>query len=55
MLPKRQIVPFHLVIIDRDKALFNVVGQMTDDTSWNERVCDAQKNGRQVNCHAPVA
>ena len=50
---QRKIEPFYLVITDRDKRIFNVVGPMTDDTSWNDRVCAAQDSGRQVNCHNP--
>lgn len=50
---QRKIEPFFLVITDHDKGIFNVVGPMTDDTSWNDRVCEAQKARRQVNCHNP--
>jgi len=53
MSRQRQIKPFFLVITDRDKGLFNVIGPMSDDTSWNDRVCKAQESGRQVNCHNP--
>jgi hypothetical protein len=33
--------------------VFSVVGPMTDDTSWNKRVCDAQDQGRGVRCYTP--
>lgn len=49
---KRRIEPFFLIITDRDQKLFNVVGPMTDDTLWNERVCKAQERQRQVNCQS---
>jgi len=49
----KHIDPFFLVITDRDKGLFNVVGPMTDDNPWNERVCAAQNEGRHVNCQNP--
>jgi hypothetical protein len=26
---------------------------MADHTLWNRQVCEAQKRGRQVNCHTP--
>jgi len=48
-----RIAPFLLVIVDDDRHLFSVVGQMTDDTSWNQRVCDAQDRGRGMRCHTP--
>ncbi len=47
---QRTIAPFHLIITDRDKGVFNIVGPMVDDTEWNERVCQCQGNGRHVNC-----
>lgn len=50
---RRQIEPFLLVITDRDRGLFNVIGPMIDDTAWNDRVCEAQRQGRQVNCDVP--
>jgi hypothetical protein len=26
---------------------------MSDDTDWNNRVCEAQAKGREVRCHTP--
>jgi hypothetical protein len=52
-MPRPRIEPFLLVIVDDDQHAFSVVGPMTDDTNWNNRVCDAQAKGRQVRCHAP--
>ncbi len=49
----KSIAPFFLVVTDRDKGLFNVIGPMSDDTSWNRRVCLAQDQGRAINCHTP--
>ena len=47
---QRKIEPFHLIITDRDKGVFNIVGPMIDDTEWNKKVCQCQDNGRHVNC-----
>ena len=38
-----------------DKGLFIVVGPMTDDTSWNHRVCQAKDAGRGVRCYTAGA
>ena len=42
---------FLMIVIDRDKRVFNVLGPMTDDRVIGQAVCDAQDAGRQVNCH----
>ncbi len=47
-----KIDPFLLVLKDEDRGLFTIVGPMTDDTHWNQRVCQAQGKGRQVRCFA---
>ena len=44
------IQPFYLIITDRDKNRFNVVGPMTDDTEWINKVSHCQDEGRKVNC-----
>lgn len=41
---------FLLVVVDDDKKVFSVEGPMTNDTSWNENICSAQKSGRNVRC-----
>ena len=41
---------FLLVIVDHDRHIFNVVGPMDNDNSWNYRVVQCQKDGRRVNC-----
>ena len=51
----RQINSFFLVLKDEDHGLFTVVGPMTDDTQWNNRVCQAQNNGRLVRCFSAEA
>ncbi len=52
-MPKPRVVePFHLIITNQGRRMFNVVGPMTDDTEWNSRVCAAQEQGREVNCYA---
>lgn len=48
---QKQIKPFYLVITDRDKGLFTVIGPTTDDTLWENDIEEAQKAGRQVNCY----
>jgi hypothetical protein len=53
MTRHRRIEPFFLVITDRDKGLFNVIGPMTDDTMWNNMVSEEQDKGRNVKCHNP--
>jgi hypothetical protein len=52
---QRRIDPFFLVLKDEDRDLFTVVGPMTDDTPWINRVCQAQDQGRQVRCFTPGA
>lgn len=52
---QRKIDPFFLVLKDEDRGLFSVVGPMIDDTPWNNRVCQAQDQGRQVGCFTPGA
>ncbi|MBF6650211.1 hypothetical protein [Methylobacter sp. BlB1] len=44
------IEAFYLIVTDRDKKVFNIVGPMTDDTSWNKKVCECQDQGRHINC-----
>lgn len=51
MAKQRKVDPFYLVITDRDRKLFCVVGPMSDDTDWNRKVDSAQKLGREVNCY----
>lgn len=51
-MPKApRVEPFLLVLKDEDKGIFTVVGPMTDDTSWNDRVCKAQEQKRRVNIY----
>ena len=47
------IEPFTLIVTDRDAKTFSVEGPMADDNPWSDVVVDAQKRGRQVNCHVP--
>jgi hypothetical protein len=39
-----------LVLVDKDKGTFDVLGPMFDDTSWNKRVVEAQHKGRRISC-----
>jgi hypothetical protein len=47
---RRKIVPFFLVVADRDKRVFTVEGPMVDDAEWNEAVGRARREGRRVTC-----
>jgi hypothetical protein len=47
----RKIEPFFIVVTDRDKKVFNLLGPMSDDTQINHRVVQCQEKGRAVNCH----
>ena len=49
-MKRRKIVPFFLIVADRDKRVFTVEGPMVDDAQWNEAVGRAQKEGRPVTC-----
>jgi hypothetical protein len=53
MSRSRKIAPFLLVLIDDENRRFTVIGPISDDTSWNSRVCKAQDEGRQVRCFTP--
>ena len=37
---------YFIAIYDEDRRLYTVVGPVTDDTPWVERVSQAQMNGR---------
>ena len=47
---RTKIVPFFLIVADRDKRVFTVEGPVVDDTEWNEAVGRAQREGRNVMC-----
>ncbi len=53
MASKQESAHFFLVLKDEDRGLFAVIGPMTDDTPWNNRVCQAQDQGRHVSCYTP--
>ena len=42
-MKRRKIVPFFLIVADRDKRVFAVEGPMLDDTAWNEAVVAPKK------------
>jgi hypothetical protein len=44
------IKPFHLVVVDDARKLFNVEGPMVDDTPWIDRVIQAQQAGLEIRC-----
>lgn len=46
------IKPFYLLVTDSDKKVFNIVGPISDDTGWNEKVVKCQEQGRHVNCQS---
>lgn len=41
---------FLLVLVDEDNKNFNIVGPMTDDTGWINRILELQNTGRAVKC-----
>lgn len=42
--------PFYLAIYDDDGQIFTIVGPMTDDTPWIDRIHQGASNGRKVRC-----
>ncbi len=46
----RRVEPFWLVLYDDDRKIFTVVGPMTDDTPWIDRISKAQAQRRQIGC-----
>lgn len=46
---------FRLILVDREQRIFNIVGPMTDDTDWTNKVVEEQQKGRQVNCQTVSA
>ena len=46
--------PFVVIVTDKEANTFSVEGPISDDTRWGNAVCDAQKQGRRVNCHVPT-
>jgi hypothetical protein len=45
--------PYYLAICDEDKKKFNVMGPMSDDSEWTQRVSAAQRQGRRVRIQGP--
>ena len=45
--------PFFLVVVDRDKGVFNVFGPVSDDAPYVREVNVAQLKGRNVDLHNP--
>ena len=54
-MPKQRIrpEPFYLVVLDRDKQVFNVVGLIEDDTPYVRAANKLQDQGRNVQVHNP--
>lgn len=53
-MPKALKGPFVVIVRDDDAKTFSVEGPVADDTRWGKIVSDAQKDGRNVRCHAPT-
>jgi hypothetical protein len=51
MAKPHHVEPFWLVLKDEDRNIFTVVGPMTDDTPWIDRVSKAQGEKRQITCY----
>lgn len=47
---RKSMAQFLLVVVDHDNQTFSIEGPMTDDTSWINKVVEARKAGRNVNC-----
>lgn len=41
---------FLLVVVDHNRGIFNVVGPIAHDATWNKRVVNCQEAGRDVRC-----
>lgn len=52
-MPKRQ--PWGFVIQDDDSKQYAFTGIITDDRGWNDRVSEAQKQGRKLSCFSHTA
>jgi len=46
----KSIEPFWFIVKDDERREFSVVGPITDDSGWTERVARAQDAGRRVRC-----
>lgn len=44
--------PWGLIIYNRDRNLAAFTGQLVDDTEYNKRVVELQKQGYQFNCQS---
>jgi hypothetical protein len=47
---QRRIDPFYLVIYDKDRKLFNVVGPIQNDIPWTEKIESLKNKGKMVTC-----
>jgi hypothetical protein len=48
-MPKaRRVKPFLLLLEDQDEKIFTVIGPITDDTEWGNRVSKAKAEKRRV-------
>ena len=45
-----KIQPFLLFLVDHDNRIFNIVGPISDDTDWTNKIFELQKEGRKVQC-----
>jgi len=50
MSRQKKVEPFLLVISDHDNKVFNIIGPITNDNEWNIKVCNLQKQGRDIRC-----
>lgn len=46
--------PFYVILKDNDTKEFNLVGPVTDDTPYIDRIVEEQKKGRNVTCDTSV-
>jgi hypothetical protein len=50
-MPKhRKIQPFFLFLVDDENRIFNIIGPITNDTDWINKIFELQETGRKVRC-----
>jgi hypothetical protein len=52
MIKKNKFKQMFVIVADRDKKQFNVLGPVIDDTQITNKVCEAQTTGRNIMCNA---
>jgi len=50
LITRTKSKPFRMYIIDHDNKIFNIIGPMKRDSSFNKWVVLLRKEGRDVSC-----